>query len=139
LASTAAQKPSTNTVHNTTADNNKPATIAMLLSPRDILKKGFPFFNELPNNFAESWTERRTNDLKCHYGSSPIVLTNQWYVLMPTKLNMGLTQAENLDKGFKMFPLNTISFGRIQRTQKYLVPHFWSANGWFKAIICGDG
>jgi hypothetical protein len=105
LASTAAQEPSTNTVHNTTADNNKPATITMLLSPRDILKKGFHFFNELPNNFAGPWTERRTNDFKCHYGSSPIVLANQWYDLMPTELNMGLTQADKLDKGFKMFPI----------------------------------
>jgi hypothetical protein len=86
LAITAAQEPSTNTAHNTTADNNKQATIAMLLSPQDVLKKGFHFFNRLPNSTGP-WTERRTGDFKSHYGSSPIVLANQWYDLMTTRHN----------------------------------------------------
>ena len=102
LAITAAQEPSTNTAHNTTADNNKQATIAMLLSPQDVLTKGFHFFNGLPN-FSGPWTARRTNDFKSHYGSSPIVLANQWYDLMTTELNVGLTEADKSDKGFKMF------------------------------------
>jgi hypothetical protein len=93
---------STNMAHNTTADTNKQATIAMLLSPQDVLKKGFHFFNGLPN-FAGPWTERRTNNFKSHYGSSPIVLANQWYDLMTTELNVGLTTADKSDKGFKMF------------------------------------
>ncbi len=73
----------------------------MLLSPQDVLKKGFRFFNGLPNDFPGPWTERRTNDFKSHYGSSPVVLANQWYDLMTTELNVGLTEADKSDKGFK--------------------------------------
>jgi hypothetical protein len=76
----------------------------MLLSPQDVLKKVFHFFNGLPNNFAGPWTELRTGDFKSHYGSSPVVLANQCYNLMTTaELNVGLTEADKPDKGFKMF------------------------------------
>jgi hypothetical protein len=91
-------------VSHATTDGNKRATIArMLLSPQDVLKKGFRFFNGLPNDFPGPWTERRTNDFKSHYGSSPVVLANQWYDLMTTELHVGLTEADKSDKGFKMF------------------------------------
>lgn len=75
----------------------------MLLSPQDVLKKGFHVYNGLPNNFVGPWTERRTSEFKSIYGSSPVVLANQWYDLMTTELNLGLTKADKSDKGFKMF------------------------------------
>jgi hypothetical protein len=123
LAITAAQEPSTNRAHNTTADGNKQATVAMLLSPQDVLKKGFHFFNGLPN-FAGPWTERHTNDFKIHYGSLPIVLANQWYDLMTTKLNVGLTKADKSDKGFKIFLVLHHFLWAYPKNPKFLVLHF---------------
>ena len=75
----------------------------MILSPQDILEKGFHFFNGLPNNFNGKWTKRRTDEFKAHYGSSPVVLANQWFDLMTVDLDLGLTEGDRSEKGLKMF------------------------------------
>jgi hypothetical protein len=53
----------------------------------------------LPNDFNRPWTERQTNEFKAHYGSSPVVLLNQWFNLMTTKLDVGLTGEAVTEKG----------------------------------------
>jgi hypothetical protein len=75
-----------------------------ILSPQDILKNGFHFFSGLPNNFNKPWTQRRTNEFKAHYGSSPDVLANQWYDLTTVDLpGLEFTEKDKSEKGLKMF------------------------------------
>jgi hypothetical protein len=72
----------------------------MLLSPSDVLKKGFTAAG-LPD--VTQWTERRTKEFRSHYGSSPVVLANIWYDLMATDIDTGLTEKDKSDDGFRMF------------------------------------
>jgi hypothetical protein len=74
-----------------------------VLSPQDILRKGFHFLNGLPNNFTGEWTQQRTDHFKSCYGSSPVVLANQWYDLNTVDFDLGFTEADRTDKGLKMF------------------------------------
>jgi hypothetical protein len=72
----------------------------MLLSPLDVLKKGFTAAG-LPD--VTHWTERRTEEFRSHYGSSPVVLANIWYDLTTTNIDTGLTENDKSPVGFKMF------------------------------------
>jgi hypothetical protein len=72
------------------------------LSPQDILKYGFHFMSGLRYN--GKWTPRRTDEFKAHYGSSPIVLANQWYDLMTSAIpDLAKTEVDNSEKGLRSF------------------------------------
>jgi hypothetical protein len=69
-----------------------------VLSPHDVLVKGFDACNGLPDNFAGPWTERRTSEFKSHYGSSPVVLANMWYDMTTTEIDLGMEHEDVSDK-----------------------------------------
>ena len=76
----------------------------MLLSPRDVLVKGFDFCAGLPNDFTGEWTQNETNMFKSHYGSTPVVLCSIWYDLATNKIEgLKMTRKDKSDKGFLMF------------------------------------
>jgi hypothetical protein len=56
----------------------------LVLSPQDVLTRGFQVYEGLPNPQGQ-WTERRTNEFKKHYGSLPVVLANMWHDLQTTE------------------------------------------------------
>jgi hypothetical protein len=96
----------------------------MLLSPMDVLKKGFEVCQGLPNNFTGPWTERRTDDFKSHYGSSPVVVANIWYDMMTTDINLGLTESDKSDKGFKMLMIALHFLWTYPKNSKILASRF---------------
>jgi hypothetical protein len=84
--------------------NMPPYSYLPILSPKDILRKGFHFHNRLLSNFTRAWTEQRTDECKSFYGSSPVVLDSQWYTMdYVDLLDLGLTKADQTDKGLSMF------------------------------------
>jgi hypothetical protein len=76
----------------------------MVLSPRDVLVKGFHFCGGLPNNFTGHWMQKETNRFKMHYGSMPEVLANIWYDLTTNEIEgLNMTCKDKSEKGFFMF------------------------------------
>ncbi len=90
----------------------------------DVSKKGFEVCQGLPNNFTGPWTERRTDDFKSHYGSSPVVVANIWYDMMTTDINLGLTESDKSDKGFKMLMIALHFLWTYPKNSKYSHPNW---------------
>jgi hypothetical protein len=57
----------------------------LVLLALEVLTRGFCVYQGLQNSQGQ-WTERRTNEFKKHYGSSPVVLANQWHDMQTTEL-----------------------------------------------------
>jgi hypothetical protein len=75
----------------------------MLLSPLDVLNKGFAACNGLPDLIG-GLSEKRINAFCSHYGLSPVDLSSIWYDLITTNIPEAmLEQKEKSDKGFMFF------------------------------------
>jgi hypothetical protein len=92
------------------------------LSPQDILKYGFHFMSGL--RFNGKWTSRRTDDFKAHYGSSPIILVNQWYDLTMSAIPDLETEAENSEKGLRSFLISHHFMWAYPKNAKILASSF---------------
>jgi hypothetical protein len=93
----------------------------MLLSPLDVLKKGFTAAG-LPD--VTHWTERRTEEFRSHDGSSPVVLANIWYDLTTTNIDTGLTENDKSPVGFKMFLIAHHFLWAYPKNSKMLASRF---------------
>jgi len=71
----------------------------MMLTPNDVLIRGFRAYTGLPNDHDGNITEKDTKLFKKIYGSSPSVLAVMWYHLLSDDTN----NIEASERGFKSF------------------------------------
>ena len=71
----------------------------LILSPEDVVNRGFRHYSGLPNNYNSGCTDDAVNTFKKIYGSSPTVIANIWYDLQ-SKVNVVPTKLKS-EIGFK--------------------------------------
>jgi hypothetical protein len=70
----------------------------LLLTPVEVLVRGFRYISGLPEITDDDWSNRRISDFKKHYGSSPTIIAFLWQDIQQ---HIDVSAADKSEKGFR--------------------------------------
>jgi hypothetical protein len=78
----------------------------LLLTPVEVLVRGFRYISSLPTITDDDWSDRRVHEFKQHYGSSPTIIAILWQDIQE---HTDISATDKTEKGFRSL-LTSIHF-----------------------------